>query len=38
VVLLGSDANNDTAHCAHLAKPLDIPAFFSLLDSHGKST
>ena len=38
VVLLGSDANNDIAHFAHLAKPLDIPAFFALLDSHGKST
>ena len=35
VVLLGSEANNDVPH---LAKPLDIPAFFALLDSHGKST
>jgi len=38
VILLGNDANNDIAHFANLAKPIDIPAFFALLDSHGKST
>ncbi len=40
VVLLGSgiDIDHRDEHLPHLAKPLDIPAFFALLDSTGQPT
>ena len=38
VVLLGSDIDHAEHSLPHLAKPLDIPAFFALLDSTGQST